>query len=130
MVTESYNKREQVVPSSCITSIDVKRYEVKEFLDSDGISHSCVKESNKLDFLDVSFREFSMSTMVSTGEVTRLRFVSPVSDTSLDMYDRINGDFAEISAKIDHLEFMKASAESVVKASAESAAEGVNVESK
>lgn len=122
MVTESYNKREQVVPSSCITTIEAKRYEVKEFLDADGISHSSVQESNKLDFLDVPFREFSMSTMVATGEVTRLRFVSPQSDSSLDMYDRINGDFAEISAKIDHMEFMKASAEN--------AQVGANVESK
>ena len=107
MVTESYNVRERCVPSSNITQVLVKHYEVKDYVDEDGITHKSVQEINRNGFLDVPFRDYSMATYEATGEVTRLRVVSPQTDTSLDMYDRIDGDLDEISAKLDHFEMME-----------------------
>lgn len=107
MEINSYNKRETQIPKTDIPRIEVSRYDVKEMLDDSGISHSSVIKQTKDDFLDVPFRDYSMATFVATGEVTRLRFVSPQHDNSLDMYDRITGDFTELSAKVDHMEMME-----------------------
>lgn len=107
MVTESYNVRERCVPSSNITQVLVKHYEVKDYVDEDGITHKSVQEINRVGFLDVPFRDYSMATYQATGEVSRLHVVSPQNDNSLDMYDRISGDLDEISAKIDHFEMME-----------------------
>lgn len=120
MVIESFNDREKRLPSSDITQIDVKRYQVRDFVDDAGIAHSSVQEVDELGFLDVPFRDFSMTTMVATGEVSRLHFVTPQSDTSLDSFDRVTGDLSEISAKIDHFEAMQAAASSAGEVSSES----------
>ena len=107
MEIESFNFRERCVPSSNITQILVKHYEVKDFVDDDGIIHKSVQETNRDGFLDVPFRDYSMSTYHATGEVSRLHVVSPQVDNTLDMYDRIDGDLDEITAKIDHFEMME-----------------------
>lgn len=106
MLTESYNEREKCVPVTDVTRIDVKKFKVKENIDSDGVSHSVLVEDVNDAFLDVPFRDFSMTTFVATGEVTRLKFVSPLGVKTLDMLDRVTDDLSEVSARLDHMELM------------------------
>lgn len=115
MQIESFNVRENSLPITEITSIKVKKFDVKESVDEDGVAHSVLKEKVDDDFLDVPFRDFSMTTYVATGEVTRLKYISPVGENSLDVYDRLTGDLEEVSAKINHMEIMNQVAASAEK---------------
>lgn len=120
MVTESYRKREFSAPVIECMRIDTKQYENKVSIDENGISHATLVEKKPDAFLDVPFRDFSMQTMVATGEVTRLNFVGPRFASQLDAIDNINVDAQELSARLDHIEMMESSAASAAAKSEES----------
>lgn len=120
MEINSFNLREKCLPKSCITTVSVKQYEERVTLDENGIAHSVLVEKTIDEFLDVPFRDFSLQTMQVTGEISRLQFVSPLSTSKLDALDRISGDAADISAKLDRMDALAAVA---------AASESSNVES-
>lgn len=107
MRTERYFSREASAPVIEIMKVSTKKYDRKVTLDESGISHVTLVERKSEDFLDVPFRDFSMQTMVATGEVARLQFVTPHSVSQLDALDNINEDASELSARLDHLEYME-----------------------
>lgn len=106
----SFNTRESFAPVTECSRVDIKRYEQETFVDSEGIAHTSLVEKTNSEFLDVPFRDYSIQSYVATGEINRLHFVSPHSDNSLDLVDRIDGDVSELSAKIDRMEAMAAAA--------------------
>ena len=111
----SYNQRETVLPSSDVPVINVEKFEVRQTLDENGISHSSLTSVGVPAVLDLPFRAFSMQSYNETGEIARLHFMSPMHDTSFDAFDRVSGDLQELSLKVDHISLM----EKVVSSSAE-----------
>lgn len=103
----SYNQRETVLPSSDVPVIKVEKFEVRQTLDDNGISHSSITPVGVPPVLDLPFRAFSMQSYNETGEIARLHFMSPMHDTSFDAFDRVSGDLQELSLKVDHMSLME-----------------------
>lgn len=103
----SYNEREKVLPCSEVPVIKIEKFEVKQTLDSDGIAHNVLSPVDPVGVLDLPFRAFSMESYNASGEISRLQFQYPKHVDSLDVFDRVNGDLAEISAKVDHMTLMQ-----------------------
>lgn len=112
MVQISYNQREKVLPSSDVPVIKIDRFKVSTQIDENGISKSVTEVDNSDSVLDLPFRTFSMQSYHDTGEVTRLSFIHPKQVSSFDVYDNINSDLNEVSAKVDYLQSMQKVAES------------------
>lgn len=109
----SHNKRELVCPRSVVPVIKMEKFEVRQVLDDNGISHSSVVPVDSVGVLDLPFRNFSMESYNATGEVSRLQFQYPKHVDSLDVFDRVSGDLSELSAKVDHLTLLQSVREDV-----------------
>lgn len=107
MLVISHNRREIIVPRSEVPVIKMEKFEVRQVIDDDGISHSSVTPVDPVGVLDLPFRAFSMESYNATGEISRLQFQHPKHVDSLDVFDRISGDLSEISAKVDHMTLMQ-----------------------
>lgn len=103
----SHNQRERICPRSEVPVIKMEKYEVRQILDENGISHSSVVPVDSVGVLDLPFRAFSMESYNATGEISRLQFQYPKHVDSLDVFDRVSGDLSEISAKVDHMTLMQ-----------------------
>lgn len=103
----SHNQREQLLPRSEVPVIKMEKFEVRQVLDDDGISHSSVVPVDSVGVLDLPFRSFSIESYNATGEISRLQFQYPKHVDSLDAFDRVSGDLSELSAKVDHLSLMQ-----------------------
>lgn len=103
----SHNLRERILPRSEVPVVKMEKFEVRQVLDEDGISHSSVVPVDSVGVLDLPFRSFCMESYNATGEISRLQFQYPKHVDTLDVFDRINGDLSELSAKVDHLTLMQ-----------------------
>lgn len=103
----SHNQRERILPRSEVPVIKMEKFEVRQFLDETGVSHSSLVPVDSVGVLDLPFRTFSMESYNATGEVSRLQFLYPKHFDSLDVFDRVSGDLSELFAKVDHMTLMQ-----------------------
>lgn len=103
----SHNQRERILPRSEVPVIKMEKFDVRQVLDENGISHSSVVPVDPVGVLDLPFRTFSMESYNATGEISRLQFQYPKHVDSLDVFDRVSGDLSELSAKVDHLTLLQ-----------------------
>lgn len=105
----SFAERNQNPPAQEVLTIKEVKYK-EDVVFEDGIAKAVLVEDTSEEFLDVHFRDFSLTTMIKTGDVSRLKFVAPRSSGSLDMIDNCALDGAAISSQIDSLEKQAAAA--------------------